>query len=137
MAEPPHSNNIEKYRKNSHYPNGLVHTQFYEQPKKKRPKFIQRLSHMPGAGPYDHNVSNWQIKLFFAFVALCLIGLGIWLTIYGSESELRDFLILGPSVLVMGVLLVVFIIINIIKDVCVFNKISQTDHDEQLEQSGI
>ncbi len=60
----------------------------------------------------------------YIVVACGLIGLGIWLTIHGVDNELRDFLIIGPGTLGIGVILIIFILFMVIRDACVYNQVA-------------
>lgn len=75
----------------------------------------------------EEDVTKWQTKCFFFFVAFMLGALGIGLTVYGVKKGLRDFKILGPIFLVLAFFLLVAALVLIIKDLILLNKFDFDD----------
>ncbi len=91
----------------------------------KRTKFLPTLKVIGlQRSAYVDTKSQWSVRIFFIVVAFAFIGLGIWLTIHGTNRDLRDFLIIGPGTLGIGVILIIFILFGAIRDWLVFNKVS-------------
>ena len=71
--------------------------------------------------PREEEITKCQTKCFFFLVGVGIMAFGIGLTIYGDDADLRDFLILGPSMLIIGFLLIVIGLVLICKDVYILN----------------
>ena len=89
---------------------------------KKRITFFSRGPSDSAPNPYENREEqqlNQCFKLGFSgIIGLGLLGFGIWLTWYGSDSDLRDFLIIGPGTMIIGCIMLTFCLILVIRDIC-------------------
>ena len=88
--------------------------------------------------PREEEITKCQTKCFFFLVGVGIMAFGIGLTIYGDDADLRDFLILGPSMLIIGFLLIVIGLVLICKDVYILNNAGHAVYNDckQDEEQG-
>ncbi len=104
-----------------------------------RPRFIiprvPKLKMLNKMRPHEEEVTKCQTKAFLSGLGIVIITMGIGLTWFGDHSSLRDFLIMGPGLLVIGFTLLVFALILIIKDIYILNSYEEFD-DEKAEEDA-
>ena len=80
--------------------------------------------------PREEEITKCQTKCFFFLIGVGIMAFGIGLTFYGDDADLRDFLILGPSMLIMGFLLIVIGLVLICKDVYILNSTGHAPYSD-------
>ncbi len=102
---------------------------------KKRITFFARGSSESEANPYEDRdeqlLDRCFKKGFSGILGLGFLGFGIWLTWYGSDADLEDFLIIGPGAMIIGCIMLTFCLILVIRDTLCAN---QTDKEQKSPQ---